>query len=102
MNESSEMAEAQTKYPATLVELRSRDGSLQLEARVDGCCHIRTYANGSTPDKLRVDSCGNERHDDVSYIHICDLGIFIEQLQVLKVAAIERFKHVSRSEWSPE
>lgn len=55
----------------------------------DGCIQINRIDNGTFGDP-------SDDEDDVTYIHVCDIDEFIEQLKQLKQKTIEHFAKQNR------
>jgi len=68
---------------------RSQDGPPSYRASVkwDGCVHLYSYMNGADP---ATDSAA-EMEQNTEYFHICDVEVFIGELQALVAKAREHF-----------
>jgi hypothetical protein len=69
------------------LELNDPDGWYKAVAKWDGCIHFNSYSNISLhedPERKSHQCCDN-------YIHICDVDVFIERLQQLKLQAKKHF-----------
>ena len=56
-----------------LEELTNESKNLTMSLKWDGCVNLKMYNNGDTYEKYTA--------DNIDYIHICELKVFIEELQ---------------------
>jgi len=69
--------------------LVNEDKTFQIRITFDGCYHIENFCNGYNADTEK-EALETDNRD---YMHICDINVFIKELQDCRHKAIKHFNN---------